>query len=157
LFNANAGFYRDCFEAFGGQNFQVILSTGANVSVDSLGKAPDNFIVQGQVPQLDVLQRAAAFVTHGGMNSVCESLYYGVPLAVVPQMSEQEVIGRRVEQLGAGLYLSKDSITAARLRDAVSRLLTDDAFRRQARVVRESFVAAGGVSRAADAIQRFVR
>lgn len=156
LFNADAGFYRDCFQAFGGQDFQVILSLGANVSAESLGTAPENFIVIAQAPQLDVLQRATAFVTHGGMNSVCESLYYGVPLVVVPQMSEQEIIGRRVEELGAGLYLSKPEVTADRLRESVQRLLLEDGFRRQAGVVRESFVAAGGVSRAADAIRRFV-
>jgi UDP:flavonoid glycosyltransferase YjiC (YdhE family) len=27
--------------------------------------------------QLDILQRAALFITHGGMNSVNEALYYG--------------------------------------------------------------------------------
>jgi MGT family glycosyltransferase len=156
LFNADARFYRDCFQAFEGQDLQVVLSRGANLPRESLGTAPDNFIVQAQVPQLEVLQRTSAFVTHGGMNSVCESLYYGVPLLVVPQMSEQAIIGRRVEQLGAGLYLAKESVTAERLRESVQRLLREDAFRRQAGRVRESFLKAGGVSRAADAIRRFV-
>jgi MGT family glycosyltransferase len=99
LFNADAGFYRDCFRAFDGLDFQVILSVGANVPPESLGPPPGNFIVRRYVPQLNVLERAAAFVTHGGMNSVCESLYHGVPMAVVPQMSEQAIIGRRVEEV----------------------------------------------------------
>jgi len=91
------------------------------------------------------------------MNSVSESLYYGVPLVVIPQMSEQEVVGRRVEQLGAGLYLAKAKATAATLRGAVDQLLADDRYRRQAAVVRESFLTAGGVTRAADAIAGFTR
>ena len=45
----------------------------------------------------DRLQRAAAFVTHGGMNSVSESLRMGVPMVTVPQMGEQEIVSRRVE------------------------------------------------------------
>jgi len=156
LFNTEAAFYRDCFEAFGGQDFQVILSVGANVAIESLGAAPDNFIVQSHVPQLEVLERAAAFVTHGGMNSVCESLYHGVPLIVVPQMSEQAIIGRRVEELGAGVYLAKEAVTPVRLREAVQRVLGEDGFRRQSAVISESFRSAGGVTRAADSILRYV-
>jgi MGT family glycosyltransferase len=157
LFNADAAFFRNCFEAFGDLDAHVIMSIGSNVSEASLGPAPANFNVQRFVPQLEVLQHASAFVTHGGMNSVSESLYFGVPLVVIPQMSEQEVVGRRVEQLGAGLYVAKAKATAEALRDAVEQLLAEDRYRRQALVIQESFRAAGGVTRAADAIMAFTR
>ncbi|MBC8164674.1 MAG: glycosyl transferase [Bryobacteraceae bacterium] len=157
LFNADDGFYRACFTAFKDQDCQVILSTGANVSAESLGPAPANFIVRSHVPQLEVLRRATVFVTHGGMNSVSESLYHGVPVVVVPQMSEQALVGRRVEDLGAGLYLAKQEVTAEKLRDSVQRLLVETRFRDQAALVRESFLAAGGVASAADAIVAFTR
>ncbi len=157
LFNADATFYRACFEAFQAEDFQVILATGANVSVDSLGPPPSNFIVQPHVPQLDVLRRAAAFVTHGGMNSVSESLYHSVPVVVIPQMSEQAMVGRRVEELGAGLYLAKEAVTASSLRGSVRRLLDEPTFRTQAAAVCASFQAAGGVTRAADAILSYTR
>jgi MGT family glycosyltransferase len=155
LFNTDAAFYTHCFEAFQSEDLQVILSVGANVNTESLGAAPANFIVRRHVPQLDVLRRATLFVTHGGMNSVSESLCYGVPVVVVPQMSEQAIVGRRVEEIGAGLYLAKNQLTAETLREAARRLLREEAFRRQAAVVRESFQTAGGVARAADAIRAF--
>jgi MGT family glycosyltransferase len=116
LFNADASFYRCCFEALGELDLQVILSVGSNVALASLGRAPVNFHVHSHVPQLDVLRRASVFVTHGGMNSVTESLWYAVPMVVIPQMSEQAMVGRRVEQLGAGVYLSKSEVTAETLR-----------------------------------------
>lgn len=157
LFNADTAFYRRCFEAFSGQDFQVILSTGTNVSRDSLGVAPPNFIVAAHVPQLAVLQRVRAFVTHGGMNSVSESLSYGVPVVVVPQMGEQAIVGRQVEHLGAGLCLMKEEVTAEKLRESVRQLLVDERFRIQAATVRRSFDAAGGVARATDIIVAFTR
>lgn len=157
LFNTDTAFYRNCFEAFGGEDYQVILSIGTNLSVESLGAAPPNFIVQTDVPQLEVLQRAAAFVTHGGMNSVSESLSFSVPVVVIPQMSEQEIVGRRVEELGAGLYLSKNEVTAQNLRRSVRQLLAKDSFRRKAALINRSFQAAGGIPHAADAIQAFTR
>ena len=91
------------------------------------------------------------------MNSVNESLYYGVPLLVVPQMSEQAIVGRRVEELGAGLYLAKEDVTAEKLRRSVQQLFADARFRRQAALVRESFATAGGVARGANAILAFTQ
>jgi len=155
LFNTDVAFYRNCFQAFAGRDLQVILSIGENVSREDLGPIPDNFIVHPYVPQLDVLRRVAAFLTHGGMNSVGESLYHGVPVVVVPQMSEQAIVGRRVEELGAGLYLAKEDATPQNLRVSIERVIADDTFRRQAAAVRDSFQAAGGVERAAAAIFSF--
>jgi UDP:flavonoid glycosyltransferase YjiC (YdhE family) len=86
------------------------------------------------------------------MNSVSESLWYGVPMVVIPQMSEQAMVGRRVEQLGAGVYLSKSEVTAETLRKAVLRVVGSPGYRECAETVRSSFADAGGVSRAADAI-----
>ena len=155
LFNADPAFYRNCFEAFRGQNLRVVMSIGATVTEASLGTPPPNVVVRPHVPQLDVLRRASAFVSHGGMNSVSESLLHGVPLVCVPQMGEQAIVSRQVEALGAGLYLAKGEVTADRLRELVQRVLDDDGFRRQAAVVRESFEAAGGAPRGADAILAF--
>jgi UDP:flavonoid glycosyltransferase YjiC (YdhE family) len=56
------------------------MSLGSNVSLEDLGPIPANFIVQASVPQLEILQRAGLFITHGGMNSASEAMYYGVPL-----------------------------------------------------------------------------
>src|SRR3954468_10765447 len=103
------------------------------------------------------MRRAAAFVTHGGMNSVGESLSFGVPVVVVPQMVEQEIVGRRVEQLGAGLFLPKAAVTAEALRAAVRRVLSDESYRRPPAGVGEAVPAAGGVRRAADAILEYTR
>ncbi|HEV8482113.1 MAG TPA: macrolide family glycosyltransferase [Blastocatellia bacterium] len=157
LFNTDTSFYRNCFEAFRGEDLQVIMSVGNNVSPESLGPGAPNFIVQSYVPQLEVLARASAFVTHGGMNSVSESLSHGVPVVVIPQMGEQEIVGRRVEDLGAGLYLARAEVTAEKLRDSVRRLLAEDRFREQAALVRESFQRAGGVARAAQTIKSFTK
>jgi MGT family glycosyltransferase len=157
LFNADPTFYRNCFEAFGGENVRVVMSIGTTIAEASLGTPPANFVVKPSVPQLDVLRHASVFVSHGGMNSVGESLYNSVPLIVVPQMGEQELVGRRVGGLGAGICLAKHEATADRLRQSVLRVLGDDRFRKQAAHVRESFDAAGGAARGADAILAFTR
>jgi UDP:flavonoid glycosyltransferase YjiC (YdhE family) len=71
-------------------------------------------------------------------------------------MGEQELVGRRVEQLGAGLHLARTSVTASALRTAVHRLLSEPAFRERAAAIGASFAAAGGAARGAGAILDFV-
>lgn len=79
----DTAFYQAAFEAFAGYDAHFILSVGKHTDIGVLTDIPDNFTVRPFVPQLDVLQRADAFITHGGMNSVHEGLVYGVPLVVV--------------------------------------------------------------------------
>jgi MGT family glycosyltransferase len=156
LFNADPAFYRICFDAFRDQDVPVLMSVGSSVPADSLGTPPANVTVTPWVPQLDVLQRAAVFVSHGGMNSVSESLYHGVPMVVVPQMGEQEVIAKQVAALGAGLFLDKKDVTADRLREAVDRVRRDGSFRERAAHIGRSFEPAGGAVRGAEAILAYI-
>ncbi len=152
LFNDNAEFYRACFEALGGEDIQVVLALGTKVSRAALGAPPANFVIVPRVPQLALLARVQAFVSHGGMNSVSESLSFGVPLVVIPQMSEQELVGRQVQALGAGVCLTREEVTPDRLRAAVRGVLSDESFRRAAGLLREGFAESGGVVRGAEAI-----
>jgi MGT family glycosyltransferase len=157
IFNVDSAFYRDCFDALEGLDVQVIASAGSAGTLERLGPVPPNVLVQSSVPQLEVLARARAFVTHGGMNSVTESLCAGVPVVVIPQMSEQAIVGHRTAELGAGLVMAREDATVERLRASVERLLGEDGFRRQARALGDSLRAAGGAARAAEVIQRFTR
>ena len=119
------------------------MSIGTAIAEASLGPPPANIVVKPWVSQLDVLRRTSVFVSHGGMNSVSESLHHGVPLVLVPQMGEQEIVARRVEDLGAGLCITKTEVTADVLRQSVRRVQSDERFRIQAALAGKSFAAAG--------------
>ena len=154
-FHDAPAFYRACFEALGRGPWQVVLSTGG--ADQHLEPWPDNLFVRPYVPQLAMLEHTSVFVTHGGMNSANEALYFGVPLVVVPQRGDQHMVGARVAELGAGLSISPRDLNAARLRAAVERVLGDTAFRKRALALGASLRAAGGYERAADAIQAYAR
>jgi len=155
LFNAQPAFYQRCFEAFRDAPVRVLMAIGTAIPAGSLGPPPANVIVQASMPQVEVLRSASVFVTHGGMNSVSESLSAGVPMLVIPQTGEQELVARQVEVFGAGLVLDKTRVTAAGLLETAQRLLDDGSFRRQCATLQRSFQEAGGTSRAADAIVAF--
>jgi len=98
--NLKADFYRDCYAAFADLPYQVIMSVGRQTDIASLGACPANFLVRNWVPQLEVLKRARLFISHGGMNSINESLYFDVPLLMVPQQIEQGYNARRIQRFG---------------------------------------------------------
>ncbi|MCP2262181.1 hypothetical protein LX15_005915 [Streptoalloteichus tenebrarius] len=153
-------FFRDCFTALGDLPARVVLAVGKHTDPASLGRPPANTLVRTSVPQLDVLARAAVFVTHGGMNSALEGLAHGVPLVVLPQQVEQLAIGGAVTEAGAGVvlrhHLANRPVPPAELRAAVDRALTDPSLRTGARTLGERLTAGGGATAAADLITSFL-
>lgn len=145
-----------CFEACAGQPWQVVLSTGKDTDLAQLGTIPENFLLSPSVPQLEILPRTRVFVTHAGTNSVMESLYYGVPMVLIPQQWEQQAHAKRLVDLGAGLLLEKGALTPTTLREAVLRVAQDNAYHEHAHRLQQSTRAAGGQQRAAEAIIQFI-
>ncbi|MEK9169176.1 MAG: macrolide family glycosyltransferase, partial [Patescibacteria group bacterium] len=103
IYNDDINFYKTCFNVFGNTGDQIFMSIGKDIKRSDLGKIPNNFYVDEYLPQLQILKKANLFLTHGGMNSINESLYYGVPMIVFPQMLEQKANAYRIEELGAGI------------------------------------------------------
>lgn len=155
VFNQAADFYKLCFEAFGDTDHTVVMSVGDKVHIADLGEIPNHFIVKSYVPQTDVLQYAKLFITHGGMNSVHEGLYYGVPLIVIPQSADQPVIAGQVANLEAGIVLHMNQLTANHLREAADHVLNQPAFKEAAANVGKSFRNSGGARQAVDEIFDF--
>ncbi|EFM11091.1 glycosyltransferase, MGT family [Paenibacillus curdlanolyticus YK9] len=155
VFNGSIGFYKLCLEAFGHTEHTVVMAIGNKVQVSDLGEVPSNFVVQSYVPQTDVLAQAKLFITHGGMNSTHEGLYYGVPLVVIPQGADQPIIAGRVVNIGAGIELQMKDLTANQLREAAEVALSTTASKEAAAHMGESFRSSGGYRQAVDEILGF--
>ncbi len=148
--NKEINFYKDCIKAFENTDIEVIMSVGEETSVDSLGDIPDNFKVYNTVNQIQVLQNIDVFITHCGMNSVNESLYYGVPMVLFPQHSEQRLVAERAAELGTGVILKNHNPKG--IRNAVFQVLGKDLYKKNAQKLACSFKEAGGVKAAVKGI-----
>ncbi len=143
-------FYKKCIAALGQTEYQVIMSVGNLVAPEQFGKLPENVKIFPGVDQIAVLQKADVFLSHCGMNSVNESLYFSVPLVMLPQTAEQGGVATRVAQLGAGKKLEKTG--AEEIRRAVEDVLTDGSYKENAAKIAESFQKCAGAKGAADKI-----
>jgi MGT family glycosyltransferase len=155
MYNDEAGLYRACFEAFGNQPCEVVMAVGHRVDRDALRDVPSNIAVHEYVAQVDVLQRADLFVTHGGINSAHEAMLCGVPMIVLPRAADHYIVAERVAAVGAGMVLNRAQATPARLVELMERVLAEPAYRTRAAAVGETLRAAGGARRAVDAIEQF--
>lgn len=152
VLNRNQGFYRACIAALRQVNCDAVLSVGPDTDIGALGQLPEHIKVYPRVNQMEVLARADAFITHCGMNSVMESLYMGVPMALFPQHPEERAVANRVAELGAGVPLrcarEKD------IRDAVMKLLGEPSYINNAGTLAKDMRSCGGAQEAAAFIER---
>ena len=148
-------FYKNCIAALKNSEYQVIMSVGNNIELEQLGEIPSNFEVYHSVDQIAVLQKADAFLTHCGMNSVNEALYYEVPLILFPQTTEQGGVARQVSNLKAGIYLHKNDPDA--IQNTISSIFSDEKYKKNASLIAESFKKSGGAAAAADAILKVIQ
>ncbi|PGC32565.1 glycosyl transferase family 1 [Bacillus pseudomycoides] len=155
VFNQAIDFYKLCFKAFENTDHTVVMSIGEKTQISDLGEIPKNFIVKNYVPQTEVLKYTKLFITHGGMNSTNEGLYYGIPLIVIPQSADQPVIAQQVANLESGITLQMQGLTASQLSETVDRVLRDPSFHKAVADIKESFQKSGGYQQAVDEIFKF--
>lgn len=152
--NKNIKFYQNCIKAFENCDIDVIMSIGNGTLISELGTIPDNFEVRNSVEQIKVLQNVDVFITHCGMNSVNESLYYGVPMVMYPRQSEQGMVCRRVADLGAGIVLKRNS--PKYIKEAVLGVTSNNKYKENAEKLGKGFRSAGGYKKAAEAILKII-
>lgn len=90
---------------------------------EQLGVVPGDWLVREYLPQVTLLTRAAAAVTHGGNNSVTEAMTFGVPLLVLPFSTDQFAGAASVEWRGAGLVLAPNVASVDELVNALRVIL----------------------------------
>jgi MGT family glycosyltransferase len=156
IFTDHPEFYRTCIEAFGDGSWQVAMTVG-DVDTAALGPIPSTVDIRPRFPQLAVLRHAAAFVSHSGMNSTMEALYYGVPLITFPQMPEQVANADRVQELGLGERLDAGTVTAEALRAAVTRVASNPGVHANLDRMRKAIRDSGGATRGANLIEEYLR
>jgi MGT family glycosyltransferase len=155
LRNDDPEFYRTCFSAFDSPEWQIVMSVGERIDLASLGPIPDNFLVSRFVKQTAILSNTDVFVTHGGLNSTIEGLFFGVPLVVIPGIKEQHLTAARVEELGLGVVLRQEALTAELLAATTRKVALDPEIQVHLKEMQRLTRLTGGFKCATEAIVEF--
>ena len=154
VLNNQLSFYKECIEALKNENYDVIISVGKNIDISQFKDIPSCIQIYPKVHQIEVLSKADAFITHCGMNSVNEALYYGVPMVLFPQHSEENAVAISVEKVGAGLRLKHPSSRC--IKEAVQKLLSQNQYQLNALEMSYDFQQHHASKLAADYIERII-
>jgi MGT family glycosyltransferase len=141
-------------DAMAQSGHRVIVSKGPQHEQIRLA---DNMVGAEFLPQTSVLPHVDLVITHGGNNTVTESLYFGKPMVVLPLFWDQYDNAQRVHETGLGIRLDTYGHEPQELRDAVDRLLADRALQERLAVGSRELQSAPGTARAADLIEQIVR
>lgn len=68
---------------------------------------------------------ARAFLSHGGLNSIFETMYHGVPVVGIPLFGDHYDTMTRVQAKGMGLLLEWKTLTEAELHAALVQVISD--------------------------------
>jgi zeaxanthin glucosyltransferase len=117
--------YRALAHAAASLGVQLVLALGELATESFTRELPGDVLVTPYVPQTAVLERCAAFVTHGGANSFMESLDAGVPMLLFPATMDQPATAFLAERANVGISLDRECVSEAQCRDALATLLDE--------------------------------
>ncbi len=103
---------------------RFLVNVGA--LIESYANVPDNVHLQEWFPQPSVIAQCDLFIHHGGNNSFCEALYFGVPSLIIPYCWDGHDTARRAVDCGVGDRLNRWELTPETLREKITVLLADE-------------------------------
>ena len=132
----------------------LIVTVGRDIDPEEFGPQPANVHIERHIPQSSVLPHCALVVSHGGSGSVIGALAHGLPSVLIPMGADQPLNAGRCADLGVALVLDAMEVTPEAVRGAVSVLLDDPAYRRNAERLRDEIAALPGVAHAVRLLER---
>ncbi len=141
---------RRLIEAFSNVPARFIVNVGGYI--DSYDQLPDNVHLGDWFPQPSVVEQCDLFIHHGGNNSLCEALYYGVPSLIMPYCWDGHDNAQRAQAMKVGKRVDRANWSVESLCDDIQALLSDTEMRDRLGKVSEHMQCHSGTRRAAEAV-----
>ena len=133
-------------DGLGRASLRPLMLVGSASNLERLEGVPGTFEF---APVAAVVDRCAAAVVSGALGTLAAALTAGLPVVVLPQLFDQIWHGRRVEDLGVGIMVTRPDRVAA----AVTRLLRDPGYRERARALAGSLRPEDGAGALVEAVE----
>ncbi len=118
---------------------------------------PDNVYLDSWFPQPSVVRDSQLFIHHGGNNSFCEALYFGVPSLIMPYCWDGHDNAQRAQETGVGKQLPRYDWSDAELENAITSLIEDQAMHQRLQENARQMQAAHGTQVAASSILKLIK
>jgi MGT family glycosyltransferase len=154
LASADVALMQGLIDTLGATRHRVIVSMGPQH--DQLRLA-DNMAGAEFLPQTSILPQVDLVITHGGNNTVTESLSFGRPMILLPVFWDQYDNAQRIDETGFGARLDTYGHAPEQLTVAIDRLLAGEALAARLAATSRRLRSVPGTVTAADAIEQVLR
>jgi MGT family glycosyltransferase len=151
--NSRLAIFHFIAEACQNLDLQLVISLGGRLDPEMLDGLPGRPVVVREAPQLELLKKAEVVITHGGVNTVLETLLEGKPMIVIPTAHDQPAVAARLAWLNVAEVLTAKRLSTNQLRLAIANLLSNPGYRDTARDLQARIRSAGGLKHAVDVIE----
>jgi len=145
--------FRLIAEACHGLHAQLVISLGNRFDSEPFDDLPAQPVVVRYAPQLELLKVAQLVITHGGSNTVFETLLAGKPMIAIPLAYDQPAIAARLKRLQIAEVLPIMGLSSKRIREAITKVLSDNRFYDSAVELQSQVRLLHGAERASDIIE----
>ncbi len=127
--HASRAFFQDVLRAFAGRpDWQLVLNLGDRLQAGGFTDVPPDAILVNRAPQLALLKRSAAMITHGGINSIRECVHFRVPMVIFPVTFDQPGAAARAQFHGLGVMQSLKQAQPLVIRGLLEQVLSNPAY-----------------------------
>lgn len=152
LVDSRKEFFSRMIEALKDKPVTVIAAADPQI----IDEWPENFIVQGYVPQSELLKQVDMVIGHGGLNTTCDTYMNGIPMLIIPMAFDQSHTAMLIENYGCGIRIKYSRMRVKDIENAVDELLYNPAYKKAAKEIQKSFIDAGGNNRAAELLEELL-
>lgn len=123
------------------RDFYLIFSSGGNdLNLEhNVDYAIPNISIVKWVNQIKILEKSSLAFIHGGLNTIKECIYSGVPMIVIPGSRDQPANAEQVEYHKMGIVIDIESISENDLLAAMFNALNDHSIRRNVLEMKDKF------------------
>lgn len=140
LYDHSTELFRSVIQAIGQKpEWQLAIGLGHYLDEASFGPIPDNVLLVKWAPQMQILQRTSIMITHGGLGSVKECIFCGVPMIVFPCRWDQPFNAARVVAHGLGVRGNIRSVTPEQVLSLIDTLTDNPSFKRRVEAMSNTF------------------
>jgi zeaxanthin glucosyltransferase len=153
-------FFKKIIEIFKNKpNYNLIISTWESIDINQFNDLPSHIKVYNKVPQIEILNKSSLFITHGGLGSIKEAIFFGVPMLVLPVNTgcDQNGNAARVyyHKIGLRGNIREDSLDEINIK--INEMLTTKKFQQHIKKMQDVFIASEQKPESIDIIESYIK
>lgn len=137
-------------------DWQLILQIADEEDIEDCQPYPRNVFVEKWIPHMQVLPHTSVIICQGGLGTVREAIYFGVPLLIYPPGRDDPGNGARAVFHNLGAMGNMRKVTPGEIINRVDRLMNDPLIRESSKKMEKVFREQENCQAGVDFIETFL-